>query len=323
MSDSPDKQSDGDVRAGGRFLTLLAAPLNVDALRALEQDSTMSLVELRRAAGLPPQTTLRGHLREMTELGLLERHPRARATDHAYVELTAVGFEFLEDADVVASWLARCPAGPVELGTQLAKNILKALVYGWSAMLVHAFAARPYSMTELAGAIDLNYPAIERRMTAMRSLGMLAPAPGDGRVRPYEPSEWLRRAVGPLTIASRWEQVNSIPVTQSFSQRDMEAALSLVVPLLRLPRSASGSCRLEIEAPGKDSSIAGIAFEAKRGQLVYSTAQLADEAEASASAPPTEWFWAVAENDPDQLSLGGDKSLARAAIAGIHQVLFD
>jgi len=51
VSDSQDQPPNGDARAGSRFLALLATPVNLDALRALEQDSTMSLVELRRAAG--------------------------------------------------------------------------------------------------------------------------------------------------------------------------------------------------------------------------------------------------------------------------------
>lgn len=324
MSDSQSQQPGSDARAGSRSLNLLADALNVDALRALEQGSAMSLTDVHRATGMPAKTTLRGHLRDLAKLGLLERRPRVRATDHAYVELTTAGFEFLEDAEVVSSWLAKCPEESMELGTPMAKNALKALAGGWSETLVHAFATRPHSLTELAGAVDLNYPSIERRMAAMRSIGLLAPAPGDGRVRPYEPSDWLRRAVGPLTAAARWEQVNSLPGAQPFSQIDMEAALSLIAPLLRLPRSTSGSCRIEIEASesASRSSTAAIVIEAKRGQMVHSAAAPDEETDASSAGTADEWFWALVENDPDQLVMDGNKGLARATLAGMHQLLF-
>jgi predicted transcriptional regulator len=322
VSDSQTQGSNGDARAGSRFLAVLAAPVNVSVLQALEEGSMASLSDLSRVAGSPAQTTLRAHLRDLAELGLLER--RLQSSGSTDLELTTVGFEFLEDAQVVAAWLAEGSDRPIDLGTPVAKNSLKILVEGWSATLVHAFAAKPLSMIELAEVIDLNYPAIERRMRGMRSIGLLEAAPSDGRVRPYEPSEWLRRAVGPLAVAARWEQVNSIPNTEPFSQLDMEAALSLAAPLMRLPRAMTGSCRLEVEAPsgGRRSSTVGITVDANRGQIVYSVPQLEEGADAWASGPATDWFWALTEDDPDQLRMGGDKSLARATVAGMHQLLF-
>lgn len=321
MSASGAQRPDDGARAGGRFLTLLADPLNVAALRALEETPALSTAELNRAAGSPAQTTLRGRLRELIGLGLLERQHRARSTDSHRIELTTAGFEFLEDAEAVEAWLAERAEQPVELGTMPARNALKILVEGWSSTLVHALAAEPLSVTQLAEAIDLNYPALERRVRGMRSIGLLAPLPGDGRVHPCEPTEWLRRAAGPLAVAARWEQVNSIPGSRPPSEIDMKAVLLLAAPLLRLPHGRSGSCRLTVEEEAGHGG-SSVAFEARRGRIAHSTLQPEGDVDASASGLAAEWFWAVAEDDPGQLEIGGDAPLARAAIAGMHSLLF-
>ena len=53
-------------------MSLLSLPLHVHVLRALEEEP-LALIDLRRAVGSPPQTTMRGHLRSLTEAGILER----------------------------------------------------------------------------------------------------------------------------------------------------------------------------------------------------------------------------------------------------------
>ena len=55
--------------AGGQALSVLATPLNVLILRALGE-RPMRLAELRKATGLPAQTTLRGHLANLGEIGV-------------------------------------------------------------------------------------------------------------------------------------------------------------------------------------------------------------------------------------------------------------
>lgn len=285
----------------------------------------MSTTGLSRAAGSAALTTLRGHLRELAALGLLERDRGAKATDGASFAMTAAGFEFLEDAEVARAWLAQDADGPIDIGTLEAKSRLKILAAAWSSALIHALAARPLSMTGLAEVIDLNYPAIERRMRGMRLVGLLEPAPADGSVRPYKPTEWLRRAVGPLVAAARWEQVNSIPGSQSFGQRDMVAALSLVAPLIRASRAGKGSCRLEVKAAGRErkGSTAGVVLNVSRGRIVSYAPDMEEKVDSSASGSSSEWFWALTENDSAELKLGGDKALARGVIAGLYRFLFD
>ena len=59
------------ARAGGQALSVLAVPLNLQVLQALAA-RPMRLAELRKATGLPAQTTLRGHLASLSDIGLLE-----------------------------------------------------------------------------------------------------------------------------------------------------------------------------------------------------------------------------------------------------------
>jgi len=65
-------------------------------------------------------------------------------------------------ADTVEAWLARAPAGPIPLGSEVAKAAIKALVDGWEATMLRALAARPLSLTEFDSLIaGLSYPALE------------------------------------------------------------------------------------------------------------------------------------------------------------------
>src|SRR6476661_5249511 len=61
-------------RPGGEALSVLAVPLNLQVLQALSE-RPMRLAELRKATGLPAQTTLRGHLANLTDIGLLSKRP--------------------------------------------------------------------------------------------------------------------------------------------------------------------------------------------------------------------------------------------------------
>ena len=55
-------------RAGAVSLSLLSAPLNVHLLRALEE-GPLALIDLRRAVGSPPQSTMRVYSRTLVEIG--------------------------------------------------------------------------------------------------------------------------------------------------------------------------------------------------------------------------------------------------------------
>jgi DNA-binding HxlR family transcriptional regulator len=313
------------MRAGAYGLSLLSVPLNVHVLRALEGESK-SLIDLRRAVGSPPQTTMRGHLRTLTEIGVLTRSQQADFPGTVEYELGMAGRELLDVAEVLQKWLAEAPESPVSLGSVAAKSSIKAMVEGWSSMIVRALATGPLSLTDLNKLIPtLNYPAIERRLTALRLVGQIEARSGAGRGTPYAVTEWLRRAVAPIVVASNWERRHVPASATPAGSLDVEAELLLSVPLLRLAEDLSGSCRLAVEIcnPGKPGRIAGVVVEIEEGRVRSCSSRLAgNHVTAWTSGSMAGWLRAVIDQDTDLLEIGGDGRLGIALLEGLHRALF-
>src|SRR5689334_13763983 len=99
---------DDRFRAGEQILTVLATPLNVMILRALAQ-RPMRLAELRQATGLPAQTTLRGHLTSLAEIGVVSKRPTAQMPYAVENELTPMGEDVIVVAERLERWLGLAP----------------------------------------------------------------------------------------------------------------------------------------------------------------------------------------------------------------------
>lgn len=313
---------DNGVRAGGYALSLLATPLNAGVLQALAKEPK-SLVNLRRETGSPPQTTMRKHLRVLTQLDVVARKRRDEFPGALDYELTNTGRELLAVAEVLQTWLAAAPDGPLSLGTLPAKSSVKALAEGWSTTLIRALVAKPLSLTELDALITgLSYPSLERRLLAMRLAGQVEASPGRSRGTPYIVTDWLRRAVGPLVAAARWERRHAPAEAAPISRLDIEASFLLVAPLLRLPADLSGLCRLAVEVSnGSERRLAGALVGVEEGQVAYCRARLEGDATAWASGSATAWLHAVMDRDTDRLEIGGDCGLARAILDGLNNGL--
>lgn len=312
------------MRAGAYALSLLSTPLNAHVLQALDEGAK-PLVDLRRAAGSPPPTTMRGHLRVLTESGILERRRQEVFPGAVDYELGAPGRELIGVAQILRRWLGMSPEGELELGSPAAKSVIKALVEGWSSGIVRALAARPFSLTELSGIITgLTYPSLERRLGAMRLAGQIEPCPGGGRGTPYKVTDWLRHAIGPIAAAARWERHHLTEATTPIAKIDVEAAFLLVVPLLELSDSQSGTCRLAVESRTNsgESRLAGVMIGVEDGRVASCIARLEGEAGAWVFGSATAWLRALNEHEPDQLELGGDSALAEAVLEGLHTALF-
>src|SRR5690349_3386681 len=146
------------VRTGGTVLSLLAGPLCAPILRA-HVDGPLRLPDLRERIGGAAQTTLRGQVGNLRDIGALERHVRSGMPYTVENELTDVGQGILDVADRVEAWLSRAPHGPVAFGSEPAKGAIRALVAGWGSTILRALAARPLSLTELDGVIpEISYP---------------------------------------------------------------------------------------------------------------------------------------------------------------------
>ncbi len=311
------------ARSGAQTLVLLSVPINVLILQALV-DGARQQAELRRATGSPAQTTLRAQLKRLMEIGAIERRRLNHFPGVLEYELTAAGRELLPVLDALEHWLAGGPDGALALGSSEAKAAIRALADSWSTTMLRALAAAPLSLTELDGVISsLSYPALERRLAAMRLAGLISARPANGRGTPYAVTDLLRLGIAPLTAAVRWERRNLPRVTPPIGQLDAETAFLLAVPLLRPPVEISGSCRLAAETPnGGKRRLAGVIVEVNQGAVESYVTTLQGQADAWVLGSPAAWLDALIERDTDRLEVGGDCSLARALLDGLHEVLF-
>lgn len=307
------------ARAGGQALALLAAPLNVEILKAL-QDGPRNLLDLRQAVGSPPQSTMRVYARTLTEMGVLERRRRNEFPATAEYSSTPAGHALLAAVAVWEEWLQAAPEGPLASGSIAAKSATKALLGGWSANIVRAVAARSLTLTELNVLIPkISYPSLERRLGAMRLAGLIEATPGEGRGVPYQTTEWLRRAVLPLTAAVAWEQRFLREPEARIGGNDAEAAFLLAIPLISLETALSGSCRLSVEIRGgPDPVFAGVLIGVEGGKIVSCTARLKGAVDASASGTPSAWLRQVAGASNSHLEMSGDFALSRAVIGALQ-----
>jgi DNA-binding HxlR family transcriptional regulator len=311
------------MRSGAQTLSLLAAPLNCLILQALSE-GPKAQVTLRRETGLPAQTTIRAQLKKLSNAGAIVKGQRNRFPGtHAY-ELTGAGKELLFVAAALEQWLQRAPDGPLGLGGNEAKVAIGALAEAWSTTLLRALAAKPLTLTELNEIIGtLNYPALQRRLGAMRLAGQLEAHRDNGRGAPNRVTNWLREGVAPIAAATRWERCHLPDETAAIAAIDTEATFLLAVPLLRLPANLSGSCRLAADLPkGSKGGLAGVMVEIKRGEVASCTTRLEGAPEAWIVGSAGAWLNAVIEDDRDHLELGGDGRLARAILNGLHGALF-
>jgi DNA-binding HxlR family transcriptional regulator len=315
--------SGNGARSGAQTLTLLAAPLNVLILQALEEGPKRQ-ADLRQETGFPAQTTLRAQLRLLESIDALEKNRRDRFPGALQYELTTAGRSLFSVADTVERWLGRAPDGPLTLGDNGAKAAIKALTEGWSTTMLRALAARPLSLTELNRVISsLSYPSLERRLAALRLAGQVKTLSSNERGTPYAVTAWVREGVGPLVAAARWE-LRHIPRDAAPLRRiDAEAAFLLSLPLLNLPENLSGSCRMAMELPGADGRrLAGVMVGIGKGRIESCTSQLQGTPDAWALGSVPAWLDAMVKADTDCIEPGGDGRLAHTLLDGLHRALF-
>lgn len=311
------------MRSGSEALSMLAIPLNVQVLHSLDGEPT-PLPDLRRAVGHPPVTTMRSYLRRLTELGLIERHREDDFPGSVSYAITDQGERLLAVAGVLEGWLRSSPEGDLELGETASKSAIKALIDGWSTGIVRALAARPLALTELNRVIpQVSYPTLERRLTAMRQVGLTQPeTKRDGRVTRCEVTPWLRHAVAPLTAAAGWESQCIPSKVPSPGRIDAEAAFLLAVPLLELPSEFEGTCRFAVEfRRGSDLDFAGVTVTVVDGQVRSCVARIEGKPDAWATGGVFDWFRWMRGFDDHQIEIGGDASLANALADGLRGAL--
>jgi DNA-binding HxlR family transcriptional regulator len=308
-------------RAGTLALRLLAPPLNVQILQALA-GGPLPLLDLRRAVGFPPQTTLRAHLRSLSSTGIVVRRRQNHFPGDLAVELTDPGRALLRVDRVVRRWLEAAPSGSIDPGSPAAKSVVKTLAEAWASNMVRALAARPLSLTELDSVIpDLSYPSLERRLTAMRVAGQVEKVTGRRGATPYGVTDWLRRATAPLIAAVRWEREHIRGLMVPIGPRDVEAAFLLLAPLLEVPDKLSGSCKMvvELRSPAQ-TALAGVCLKVEDGHSTECYSRLEARADASVIGTAESWLGPVG-GGPIDFEIGGDSRLAGGVVEGLRRVL--
>lgn len=307
------------------MLALLGAPLNGLVVQALAE-GPKRLSDLRQELGGPAQSTLRGNLTRLLELGVLERGAGARPSILAY-ELTEFGRDLLLAVGAIEAWLSIAPQGPVELESSAGKIAIKALIGGWSSTIIRALAARPLTLTELDKLIDgYTYPALERRLSAMRMAGMIdagSEENGSNGHR-YTVEPWLRKAIGPLSVAARCERRHMPSTTAPIGRLDIESAFLLVAPLVSVNRGVDGTFQLAVEDGRSNTGRpwAGAQITLEKGSVAACVARLEAQPENWALGPASAWLEAVIGRDPDVLHFGGDVETGRQIVQSIHDALF-
>jgi DNA-binding HxlR family transcriptional regulator len=307
-------------RAGGRVLSFFVPPLTLPVLRALDTGS-LRLAELRQQVGLPAQTTLRGHLSSLVEVGAIAKCVRAQSRYATDYELTAVGRDLLEVADSLEAWLDLAPGGAIAVGGGTAKGAVRALIDGWGSRMMRVLGAGPLALTELDKQIPaLNYPALERRLASMRMAGLVEANEAIGARTPYSVTDWGRKAIVPLAKAIRCERIHLRGATVAPTPVDIEAAFLLAMPLVVLPDEAGGWCQLQVERNGGGNP-AGVRIDVEAGRIVSCVARLNPEPRSWATGSAQLWFEAVSASDPSRLRLGGGDLLPESVVHGLHAAL--
>lgn len=325
VADQPDQTVETntrELRAGERALTVLATPLNSQILQALVE-RPMRLADLRRATGLPAQTTLRGHLATLGDMGVVTKRPADRAPYAVESSLTPMGEELLDVAGAVKCWLKQAPDGPVGLESGAGKGIVKALIDGWGSTIMRSLATRPMSLTELDRQIaDLSYPALERRLSSLRMAGLIEARQSRGAGTPYAVTDWARRGVAPLIAASKCEREHLGDAAAPVTQADIEAAFLLAMPLVGLPRATSGTCQLEVEAdPSEVRDPAGVSVTVEGGKVVACDSQLGAAPGDFAVGSVAKWFAAIRDGTASLLRFGGSHRVAEGVVVALHAAI--
>lgn len=303
-------------------LLLLSAPSTIPLLSDLA-DRPRPLADLRGKLGSPPETTIRGHLRPLTAAGLVEKRRHGGFPGSVDYRLTAAGQDLIAVWETLAAWLAAAPGGGAPPGSRAAKGAIKILIESWRTGIVRALAAGPRSLTELAGAApSLSYPALERRVSAMRRLGFVRALPGSRGKIPLEVGDWLRLAVAPLAAAARWER-RWLPDPTPIVARDIETGFLLVLAPLRLPQAGSGACRLAVRiAEGQaGEGEAGVTAEMREGIVASCLPEPGGIPSARVDGSLDAWIATILDRDPRGLELGGETRLAKGLVEEMQQRL--
>lgn len=318
------------MRAGGRALAVFTRVLNAQILSE-HAGGALRSGELEGRLEWAPKASLRVATGNLREIGALARVEPAAGETGVTTELTAAGLALLELSTALEDWISRGPLGSSPLPDLPARRAIRALAGGWDSTIVMALATSPHSLHQLGNRIPgLSYPILKRRLAGLRSAGLVSAGSheDDRRSQLHRPSPWLRAAVGPLSVASLWEEDHITASTERMTWDDIEAAFLLTLPLIELSDKVSGQCVLATPAPPKfdtlrSPKVAAVTVAVERGKVVSCGAGMPVYPGTWALGSPRSWLEVTINGRIGRLRVHGTATaVAREVSRGISRALF-
>lgn len=324
-ADNPSGEGGFKARAGALSLFFTASDLDRSILHTILAEAATG-VRIQDELPEPDDDPL--HMSIFEDPYLLEpadpdADPEEPIGPHTQMRATAAGRELIFVAATLERWLGLCPTGALELGERGGPAVA-ALLTGWASTVIHAVVARPISVYEAADAIPtLPFELVEDRIEALAEAGLLDRDPDDDLEPLYTATDWLRLGIAPLIAGARMELRHPPDDTAPVAIADVVAGFNMVLPLLRLPEDASGSCLLSIELdPEVCDHAVGVTAQLEQGRVVSVEPGLNEDADARATGTIADWLDTVSEPDAKFVRTKGDRLLARRILDGLYEALF-
>lgn len=223
---------------------------------------------------------------------------------------------------IVERWLSLCPAGPLALGPEAAPAI-SALTDGWDSTAIHALAARPRTVAEMATAVGTpNGDAVEGRLLAMEAANLLATCQGEDGEWRFGATEWLRLAIAPLAAAARLELRHLAGKAAPIAPIDVEAAFLLTLPLVDLSEEISAACGLSVMVPGPRRQLSRVVVLVEQGEITSIVPNSQMDTNTFATGSPANWIDTLIDPSAAELDASGDLQVCFDLLTGLHEKLF-
>jgi DNA-binding HxlR family transcriptional regulator len=308
----------GQECAGGRVLLMLSDALNASILRLLAHGA-LPVTQLQDRMGPISRTTRFGRLRELEELGVIMREKEGGTPPLTHCMLSPAGRELLIVLRRLRHWLAEHPTGTASEGDLLGAAETKALALGWNSTIVRWLAEQPCSLTVLDAQSppEVSYHELRKARRALSDTGLIAGVPSGDRRKPYEPTAWMRRAVGSLAAAVRWER-DFLPDagTRSIALEAETLLLLLAAAPGEMPEELNGTCTLRL------GDSAEISIGVSGGRIAWFAAEQNSQAESEISGSLDAWLDALVERKTVDLRMEGGLRLTTGLLTGLLNPLF-
>lgn len=240
--------------------------------------------------------------------------------------ITPAGLARVPVAGAIELWLLKAPEGAISYSESdpRAEPAIELLADAWGSGLAHAMAAGPVDRQALIAGCEWSPRKAKRLLAKLGRVGMVEAVTTPAGDPAHAATEWLRRGIGPLALAARVEHSDPPPEAMPVDALDVEAAMLLIAPLLRLDEDLSGACRLAVRLgkPGQRHPV-GVTFSVGEGMVLSCERGLDLDAGAEAVGELAPWFTALIDGRPKRLRFDGDRRLARAVVAELNRALFD